>query len=39
MDLILGAIIALALIAEYERRRDPNKRDFIDWLVKWQWRE
>lgn len=37
MDIIIGAIIALVVIGEYERRRDPRKRDFIDRLVKWQW--
>lgn len=38
MAILLGFIIALVLADEYERRRDPNKRDFIDRLVKWQQR-
>ena len=54
MDLIIGAIIAMVLIDEYERwrwvhrsgcrpdgrtpRHDHCRPDFIDRLVKWQWR-
>ena len=38
MAILLGFIGALVLIDEYERRRDPNKVDLIDRLVKWQQR-
>ena len=35
-----GLLIPLAFVAadEYERRRNPRKRDVIDGLVKWMWR-
>jgi hypothetical protein len=39
MDILLGVIVAFVLIDRYERNRDPRKRDIIDRLVKWQWRD
>jgi len=35
-----GLLIPLAFVAadEYERRRNPQKTDVIDRLVRWMWR-
>ena len=36
----IALLIPLAFVAadEYERRRNPQKTDVIDSLVKWMWR-
>ena len=39
MDILIAVIVGLILADHYERTRDPNKPDFIDRLVKWQWGE
>ena len=38
MDMLICVIVGLLLADYYERTRDPNKPDFIERLVKWQWR-
>ena len=30
--------VTFVVVDEYERRRNPRKRDVIDGLVKWMWR-